>query len=887
VRVLGPIEVAGEPLSPRLCRLIAALAAAPGTVVPVDQLAEAVWAEDQPKNAEAALHNLVARLRARLPGEAIVTRPPGYLLAAPTDAAEFEALTAKGRFSEALALWRGPAFAGVDVPAAEAEAARLEELRLGTIENLAKRELEDDPDAAIARLTELVSAHPWRERPHLLLMRALAGAGRLAEAVTVFTRFGDGLRHEFGVDPSPAFFDGYGQLLRTPPPAANPLVGRDADLATVLAALEGRRCVTLAGPGGVGKTRLAQQVEAVARAGYADGTAWCDLSTVEHEVVDLVTTVVGIRPGRGGPPRRALLDTLRSRHALLVLDNAEHVSDAVRSLVGDLVAACPDVAILVTSRERLDVPAEHVVEVRPLPTEAAVALFERRTGAAVDVSTVDDVTELCRRLDGLPLAIELAAGRMAAVSPAELLERLGWRFRLLHGRGRPARHRTLRSLVDWSYGLLDPPAQAAFVTLSVFAGSFDLAAAEALVEDGALRVTELVDRSMLVREPTGRYAMLETLRAFAREHLAESIRAAHARHYLGLAQRAAAEFHGPRHAASAATVRREIDELRAAHTWALTRNPATAVAILAALPLFADEAMLLELFDWAERTAAEHPAVLGLAAIGARSGGDLAGAERLARRALTAAPDPADPQRAYALYVLGDLTIFHGRFDELPPIVDAVAELRDVPEIRAVRFQVACAEAMVHVYGGSLDEAQTAAERLVAVAAADRDPVAAAWADYVWAEANADADPDEAIRRFERARRGGSRFLEGVALVSLASLRGRHGDPRLAAPVFRDVIAFWRGSGNWTQQWIGLRGVVPVLAAAGRDEDAAVLLAAVNAGAVPPYGADADRLAAVANGLAERLGADRFARAGRRGAAMPADAVIAYADTALSAVAKR
>jgi len=133
VRVLGPIEVAGEPLSPRLCRLIAALAAAPGTVVPVDQLAEAVWAEDQPKNAEAALHNLVARLRARLPGEAIVTRPPGYLLAAPTDAAEFEALTAKGRFSEALALWRGPAFAGVDVPAAEAEAARLEELRLGAV----------------------------------------------------------------------------------------------------------------------------------------------------------------------------------------------------------------------------------------------------------------------------------------------------------------------------------------------------------------------------------------------------------------------------------------------------------------------------------------------------------------------------------------------------------------------------------------------------------------------------------------------------------------------------------------------------------------------------------------------------------------------------------
>ena len=313
------------------------------------------------------------------------------------------------------------------------------------------------------------------------------------------------------------------------------LVGRDGDLAIVEDAVARHHVVTLVGPGGIGKTRLA--LAAARNAGGADGAWLIDLADVASptEVSGSVARVLGIRARSTRTAIDSVIAALETRRSLLVLDGCEHVVAAAAEVVQAIAGGCPSVRVLATSRQGLGLREEKLIAVPPLETAAGVELFNERATAAArgfdpDASR-DDVEEICRRLDGVPLAIELAAARTKTLAPADLVERLDDRLRLLTGGPRSGveRHRTLRAAVQWSYDLLTPREQLLFDRLSVFAGSFDLAAAEAVVADAELDVAEvvsllddLVERSMVIVEPGPlgrRFQLLETRRLFAAEHL--------------------------------------------------------------------------------------------------------------------------------------------------------------------------------------------------------------------------------------------------------------------------------------------------------------------------------------------------------------------------------
>ncbi len=387
-------------------------------------------------------------------------------------------------------------------------------------------------------------------------------------------------------------------------------VGRDADLDTVTELLGRARVVTLVGPAGVGKTRLALQAAAESVAGYRDGTWFVDLAPVSDPALvgSTASASLGLADPRQGSAEDGLVGWLRNKTTLLVLDNCEHLVDATSDLVELLARRCPTTTLLVTSREALGLAGEVTYPVKPLAvppadvdadaaeaaTSPAVALFAERAAAArhgfeLGPDNADAVAELCRRLDGIPLALELAAARVLSMSPGDILDRLDARFRVL-GQGRRAglsRHQTLRAAVDWSYELLDPTDQRVFARLAVFAGGFRLDAAEAVASgDGVdeLEVLDVVDRlvarSMVLADdagPSTRYRLLETLREYGADRLVDAaemdrVRAAHADHYRDLAETAAPELVGADDAAWSARLDAERDNLEAALEWADDRH---------------------------------------------------------------------------------------------------------------------------------------------------------------------------------------------------------------------------------------------------------------------------------------------------------------------------
>jgi DNA-binding SARP family transcriptional activator len=537
-KVLGPLEVElalGDVVTPGGARgraLLAALLVHHGAVVPVHRLAEAVWGETQPESVENAVHVAVARLRRALgpAGACVVTRAPGYLLdlrGARVDADLFEQRCRAARtlmdadpaeaarlLDEALGLWRGPAFGDLADGLAHPAAVRLEQLRRGAAEDRAEALLGAGAvEQALAAAGDLAAAHPLAERPVAVLVRGLAATGRTAEALEAYRRLAGVLREELGLDPSPELRELHARLLReelvAPAPAAgrlprrpSPLVGRDTELRAVAAALTDAPLVTLTGPGGVGKTRLALEL---AHAAVAEGRSawWVDLVPVPPpRVAEAVAAAAGVEIVPGRDPVAALCAALAPSQGLLVLDNAEHVLDPLAELAERIVAAAPALTLLVTSRERLALDQEAVRALPPLPvpvgadpTSPAVRLFLARAGALPELAGGDDhggvalVAELCRRLDGLPLAIELGAARAVALGLPALAERLADRLDLLGGGRRTAdrRHRTLRAVLEWSHELLAPAEAVLFRRLGVFPGGFALAQAEAVCAEDGLR----------------------------------------------------------------------------------------------------------------------------------------------------------------------------------------------------------------------------------------------------------------------------------------------------------------------------------------------------------------------------------------------------------------
>ena len=574
IRLLGGVAatVAGDTVelgAPKSRTLLAALALACGETVPVARLVDLVWAEDPPRTAEKILQTYVMQLRAALGTTAVERSGAGYRLALGpgcVDAARFENRLASGDVDAALREWAGPPLAGLDAPGLAPQAARLTERWVEATEARMGRLVENDPRDAIAVLTGLTAEHPFREELWALLMTALYRAGRQAEALAAYRTLRERLAEELGVEPGPRLRQvetmilDHDENLRPVPAAPTPatapdasrpttlptrvppLLGRRRELAEVERHLEVSRVVTVTGPGGIGKTHLALTVATRARTSGRDGVHLVDLSdrAGHDDVARSVLEALALPEGPGEQPVETVTGSLRRRETLLVLDNCEHVVESAAATCQALLDHCPGVRVLTTSREPLAIGAEQLVPLPPLdPAGAGTELFAQRALALdPDFDLADwreEVTEICRRLDGVPLAIELAAARSRTLTPPQLLDRLQDRLRLLVGgrRDRVERHRTLRATLDWSYNLLSSAEQAVFSRLSTFGGPFDLDAAERVAAGEDLDAVDvddlvgcLVDRSLLTvvtgRRTERRYRMLETIRQYAAETLARS-----------------------------------------------------------------------------------------------------------------------------------------------------------------------------------------------------------------------------------------------------------------------------------------------------------------------------------------------------------------------------
>lgn len=667
--VLGPLTVRTDDGTPvpvseaKVRALLAALLVRDGRPVPVDRLIEDLWGEAgdaAPGNPGNTLQTKVSQLRRTLARaedgarSLVAYGPAGYALRAPAravDADRFAELTAAARkeaepgaraelLARALGLWQGEAYADFrDADFTRAAIARLEEQRITAYEDLAETRLELGEHRELAdELAGPAAAHPLRQRLRGSQMRALYRAGRQNEALAVYAHLRELFAEELGIDPGPELSALHEAILRQDPalgptgPTAEPgppepaprgsrayggggnlpapvssLVGREEAVARVCAALGAGRLVTLCGPGGVGKTRLALAAAARLEDAYPDGVWFVELAGAQGTSVgEAVAAAIGLREdGAGaGSVEERLAEALRRRAALLVLDNCEHLLPAAAALAERLLRRAPGLRVLATSQEPLALSGEVIEAVAPLAEAQAVELFAARAAAAApgfalgpdtDADTAEAVALICRRLDGIPLALELAATRVRVLGVQALAERLHDRFRLLNQvrRDAPARQRTLRATIDWSWELLSPAEATVLRRLSVFAGGFTVEAAEAVCADENQRdgggpddrvarddvldlLTRLVDCSLVTSaygtsadryssegdsaygdssDGTSAYGasrlrLLESVAAYGLERLdaageTDATRQRHAEYYARFAERAAERLQGP------------------------------------------------------------------------------------------------------------------------------------------------------------------------------------------------------------------------------------------------------------------------------------------------------------------------------------------------------
>ena len=657
VRFFGEFEAVagGVPVPVRGAKqrtVLALLALHRGKPVSADLLIDALWGDRQVANPVNALQAQIGQLRRTLGATAIVTSDAGYALDIgpdDLDAARFEQLVAKGRrlleegemalastaLGEALQLRRGEpltefAYAGF----ADAERAHLAEVTLVAIETRVEADLALGRHGELAaELEALCREHPLRERLWELLMLALYRAGRQAEALRAYTEARDRLVDELGIDPGPALRELEARILAQDPSLAaaapaglavpapmatgnlrerlSSFVGRSAELQELSEAVRSSRLVTLIGPGGVGKTRLAVEAAATLREEHRDGAWLVEFASVTEPggVAPAVAGALGAAvAGLVGPPSpdstvELIVRFLAGRSLVVVLDNCEHVIGQAAALAETLAGTVPGLRLIATSREPLGVPGEVLVPVGPLALPAAVELFVDRAravrpGFTADGHTRPVIDDICRRLDGLPLAVELAAARLRSLTLATLAERLDDRFRLLTVGARTAlpRQQTLRAVVDWSYDLLFEDERRLFARLSVFVGGCDLDAAEAVCADDQVPAGEildvlsrLVDKSLVTAPDAGRdarFIQLQTLWQYGRDRLDESgeagaMCARHAAYYRQMAEEAHEGLRGATGPMWRERLTSELGNLRAALDWFIAKADADAALSLA------------------------------------------------------------------------------------------------------------------------------------------------------------------------------------------------------------------------------------------------------------------------------------------------------------------
>ena len=893
MEVLGPLRlvVDGAVVDVRGFKrraVLARLALADGRTVTVDQLVDTLWPEEAPESGRQALHSLISRLRNQLgpAGDQLVTTPAGYrldlggdgldvararaLLRVARAELEHDPSAAYAHLLEADGLWRGPALADfADLAPIAAAALEAEQLHREVIDSLiAAAVAAGQAESVLALAAAAVGEDPLRERAVLLQMKALAATGESRAALQTARDYRRRLVEETGLDPSPAL-DAAERAVAGgvagpapsagPPPGrpATPLFGRDAEIAALHRLLASDRLVTVVGPGGVGKTRVAMEV-----ARRADTATVLLLAPVTDPaaVPFALADAMGLTVSRG--------DVLAACSALfgdgsgvLVVDNCEHLLAAARDLVARLLAACPRLAVLGTSREALGLAAEHVFRLAPLATPSrgaakdsvrspAVEVFLDRAArvrrGAVRPSDLGAVADIVRRLDGMPLAIELAAGRLSTFALSDLHDRLDRALDLLGG-GQPsidARHRSLRATLEWSHQLLTDDEQRLFRHLAVFVDGVDLDTAELVAADLGLTVdagaalARLVDASMLEATFTGadkaRYRMLETLRVFGLDRLAANGETDNAtsrlvRWSVDLTRWFDQTVATDDEAEADATLRRELANLRAA--WRITRDRglvADAAAIVASLFDAVMSRDLVEVRAWA-RELADDPllrgqphaaAVLGAAAYAAYAAGEQHTAEEYARAGLIEGGDGV-PHCRHALAVSA---LARGAWDE------AVEHCLAPDAVSHQRHGFLGMAALASAYAGDIDRARAFNDRWLAEASS---PSRMAWVTYYQAEIeNLASCHDLAEQRYleaiELGRNAGDSFVIGVATIGLLTLRAIDGRESEALAGYREVIELFARTGYWTHQWIALRNLAILLRRLDDVETANVIEAAAD-----------------------------------------------------------
>jgi predicted ATPase/DNA-binding SARP family transcriptional activator len=914
---LGPFEAVVEgrpvPLGGTRQRLVlAALAARANAVVSSDRLIHIVWGDEPPDSALSTLQKYVYRLRSLVGGDRLVTRSPGYLLRVgegESDASRFESLVADASrlqaageleeahstFDAALALWRGQAWGEfADLDFARGDVARLDGLRAAAIDDRTEVALAAGRHAeVIGELEAIVDEYPLRERPRGQLMLALYRAGRQADALRAYEAFRRYLGAEVGLEPSAQLVRLADAIVlqkpeldwappsrttvekgepitgprqtRPPPRSITRLVGRAAELDEVRVQLGGRRLLTLTGAGGVGKTRLALAAVEAEGSKFPDGVVWVDLASVSSpaDVTQAVADALGVPALPNVPLVTSVCAAANGRRLLVVVDNCEHVRAAAASIAGALVTEAEPVTVLATSRELLGVEGECVVAVGPLATGTtdapAVELLAERTSRSSalpsDDREVAALVEIASRLEGLPLALELAAARCRSLGAVEVARRLADTFRLLaDSRRAVARHQTLDAALDWSFELLDDVERDTLLRLSVFATAFTLKGAEEVAGSGGHdrltaddAVASLVDKSLLGRDGE-RFRMLETTRQYAADRLTASghrgdAEMAHTRFVVERLETISMGLRGRDEADWVEELDLVWPDLRTVVRRGFELDEADAVSSIIAhlgMDILWRHA---EALPWAEQAAArwgDRPGryqaeVLGTAGVAAYTLNQPDRAVELGKQGMAATtPGSATYFLAEDAAVAG--YCFAGRFDEALALSDEAFALV-VNGDDSYQQAMSAYELAICTMFAQPERHAAAADRAVELATACGNPSAIACAFTMQAASVVNSDPPRAVALLGQgaalAASVRNQYLTGTIPQFLASVGGSSG-PEGLATCLEDADELQR-SGRIALAWFVLWSALRLLWALGRTDEAALALGACEASGVAMY----------------------------------------------------
>ncbi|WP_165970366.1 BTAD domain-containing putative transcriptional regulator [Actinomadura sp. 6K520] len=920
--VLGPLEVRrdGTPVdvpSGRRRAVLACLLTRVGRPVPADALVEAAWAGELPADPRSALRTVLSRLRAVLGTGVIRADATGYILDVPAetvDAHRFECLSRRAEqtpqdaarlLDDALALWRGPAYAEfADRGFAEFEAQSLDRMRRDALEARASAALAaGDPRAAAARLESLLAEQPFREYAVELLLTALYAMGDHTGALARFREYRARLAAELGLDPAPALRELESRILAhdlarpprrhrpapdTPPwvDTSTAFVGRDSTLAELVDAVADCRLVTVTGVGGVGKTRAVAEAVPLLAERLGTPVTVVQLAPVPADRVDAAAAeALGLHRSPGSA-RTAVIEHLRVSPGVLVLDNCEHVRAEAAALAGAVATRCPSARVLATSRHRLGTPSERLVPLEPLPTPDALADPDRmdlaasvrvltdrvrrlRSSFGVTRDNVAVAADICRRLDGLPLALELAASRIAVLGLEPVRDRLAAEdLTLLDGHG-PG---NLHAVIDWSYRLLTPAQRDLLALLAVFPADFDpdaVAGLTAACPRWERPVTgdlgALVESSLLATHPADRdvrYRMLAVVRAFAAARLRDTggetaAKRAYVRWVRRWTERAAADCAGPASVEAFARLRHRRADIQQALRWAVDAADTTdAARLAAAVQLCQHWQPGSETFDLTARLAERCPESALAVAAGACAvthAGDTARGRALAEAALTSATTPHE--RYLAHLALGIAAMYRGDHDESARCWRAITGMNDIAP--AYRASAHSSLSLTSCYRGDLAAARREAEIGVLGAETAGATAVHAFALYALGEAETgDRKTELLAAAAQKAELVGAAHVGQVARVArLAALvrAGRHDE---AVDLLTPLLDGTRRAGTWPQLWTTMRIFAELLAARDHPHEAALLLTGADAAdtAPPPTGTDIARYAALTKTLHARLG---------------------------------